>query len=74
MKVVILLGPVGVGKGTIGTRLSEKTGLTFISSGDLLREAVKDKTEIGLQAESFMKTGALVPDNILSKIIEDRGA
>ena len=69
---LLFLGPPGSGKGTQAVRLSEQTGMLHLSTGDVLREAVKDGTELGKQAEQFMKRGELVPDDVMIGLIEDR--
>src|SRR5579862_129136 len=69
---VILLGPPGAGKGTQARMLGERIGAPQIASGDLLREAVRDKTPLGVQAKSFMDKGALVPDELVLKLIDAR--
>jgi len=71
-KILILLGPPGAGKGTVGGRLSEIYNLPLISSGDLLRENVDNHTELGEKANSYIKRGELVPDELVEEIIEDR--
>ena len=68
---IILLGPPGSGKGTQGARLSERTGLPRISTGDLLRSAVARQTPLGQKARSFMDQGLLVPDAIIVGLIEE---
>lgn len=70
--ILILLGPPGSGKGTQAQRLTEKLGLTHLSTGDILREAVKNGSELGQKAEGFMKTGALVPDDLIIDMILSR--
>ena len=60
---LILLGPPGAGKGTQAKMLKEKFFIPQISTGDILRQAVKDNAELGVQARSFMDIGQLVPDN-----------
>jgi len=69
---IVLLGPPGVGKGTQARILSEKTGLAHISSGDLFRENLKNQTELGKLAKSFMDKGELVPDDVTISMIKDR--
>lgn len=69
---IILLGPPGAGKGTQAQRLVESKGLVQLSTGDMLRAAVKQGTEVGKQAKSFMEAGALVPDEVVIGIIADR--
>jgi len=68
---LVLLGPPGAGKGTVGSRMSEKLGLPLISSGDLLRENLKNKTERGIEAKKYMEKGELVPDEIVIAMIEN---
>ena len=69
---IVLLGPPGVGKGTQARILSEKTGLMHVSSGDLFRENLKNQTELGKLAKSFMDKGELVPDDVTINMIKDR--
>jgi len=69
---IILLGPPGCGKGTQAKRLMEKYGVPQISTGDILRAAVRDKTPLGLQAKAVMDKGELVPDELVVKIVEQR--
>jgi len=69
---VVFLGPPGSGKGTQASRLSKALGLAHLSTGDMLREAIKNKTALGLQAESYMKKGELVPDSLILGMIEDK--
>ncbi len=68
---IILLGGPGVGKGTQAKKLSEKYKLAHISTGDILRQAVKGGTEMGLMAKSYMDKGQLVPDKVVIGIIRD---
>lgn len=69
---IVLLGPPGVGKGTQAKILAEKTGLAHVSSGDLFRENLKNQTELGKLAKSFMDKGELVPDDVTIRMIRDR--
>ena len=69
---LILLGPPGAGKGTQARMLGERINAPQIASGDLLREAVRDKTPLGIQAHGFMDKGALVPDELVLKLIDAR--
>ena len=70
--ILILFGPPGSGKGTQAKALEEKLGIPQLSTGDMLREAVKGKTQLGERAQGFMKDGHLVPDELMVKLIEDR--
>jgi adenylate kinase len=69
---LILLGPPGAGKGTQAKMLVEKHAIPQISTGDILREAVKNQTSLGKEAKSFMDAGGLVPDSIVVGIIRER--
>jgi adenylate kinase len=69
---IVMLGPPGVGKGTQAKILSEKTGLAHISSGDLFRENLKNQTELGKLAQTYMTKGELVPDDVTVAMIKDR--
>jgi adenylate kinase len=72
MMGIILLGPPGAGKGTQAKKLTEEFAIPQISTGDMLRAAVKQGTALGLQAKSFMDTGGLVPDEIVIGIVKER--
>jgi adenylate kinase len=69
---IVLLGPPGAGKGTQATAISEKWGLAHISSGDIFRENLKNETDLGKLAKSYMDKGDLVPDDVTIAMIEDR--
>ncbi len=69
---VILLGPPGAGKGTQAQLIAEQYGIPQISTGDLLREHVKNATALGLQAKDIMARGALVPDELLYDMVAER--
>jgi adenylate kinase len=69
---LLLFGAPGVGKGTQAKLLSSKFNIPHISTGDILREAVKNQTELGKKAEEIMNRGDLVPDDIMIGIIRDR--
>jgi len=69
---IILLGPPGSGKGTQARFIIEKFSIPQISTGDILRDAVKRKIELGLMAKEYMDAGKLVPDDLVIKIVEER--
>jgi len=69
---LILLGPPGCGKGTQAQRLTEKYGIVPLSTGDMLRAAVKAGTPVGLKARDIMARGELVPDDVVVQIVADR--
>ena len=69
---LILLGAPGAGKGTQAEILCDKLGLPTISTGNILRAAVKDGTPMGLKAKSYMDAGALVPDEVIVGIVKER--
>ena len=69
---LILFGAPGVGKGTQAKLISSKLNIPHISTGDILRQAVKDKTDLGKKAQEIMNKGDLVPDDIMIGIIQER--
>jgi adenylate kinase len=69
---LILLGPPGAGKGTQAERLVEDFDLPYYATGDILRRAVKDETELGAQAKQYMDRGDLVPDELICAVIVER--
>jgi adenylate kinase len=69
---IILLGPPGAGKGTQAQRLVDERDMVQLSTGDMLRAAVKAETPVGLQAKAVMDAGALVSDEIVSDLIDER--
>ena len=69
---MILVGPPGAGKGTQAARLVDKYGIPHISSGDMLRAAVKAGTALGVTADGYMKAGQLVPDDVVIGMILER--
>jgi adenylate kinase len=69
--VVILLGPPGVGKGTQAVRLAEELYAAHVSTGDLLRSARREGTELGTKAQAFMDAGELVPDDLILDLVRE---
>ncbi len=69
---IILLGPPGAGKGTQAKMLIDSYGIPQISTGDMLRAAVKNQTQLGLEAKKFMDSGQLVPDSVVIGLAKDR--
>jgi adenylate kinase len=69
---LVLLGPPGSGKGTQGERLQEDLRLAYYATGDILRAAVRDETELGLKAKEYMDRGDLVPDEVIIAVIVER--
>ncbi len=72
MMKLIFLGPPGAGKGTQAAIVSKKLGIPSVSTGDMLRAAVKEGTKVGLEAKSFMDAGKLVPDEVIIGIVHER--
>jgi adenylate kinase len=69
---LILLGPPGAGKGTQAERLVDDFDLPYFATGDILRQAVKDETQLGREAKEYMDRGDLVPDDLIVRVIVDR--
>ena len=69
---LVLLGPPGSGKGTQGERLREDLELPYYATGDILREAVREQTELGQKAKEYMDRGDLVPDEVIIGVIAER--
>ncbi|MBI2880964.1 MAG: adenylate kinase [Candidatus Tectomicrobia bacterium] len=69
---IILFGPPGSGKGTQAARLCKAWGLPQVSTGDMLREAVRGGTPTGRKAKEYMDRGALVPDEVMTRVVEER--
>ena len=69
---IVMLGAPGTGKGTIGKILSKDMGLTHISTGDIFREHIGKKTELGKEAENYISKGVLVPDDVTIRMVEAR--
>jgi adenylate kinase len=71
-KYIVLLGPPGAGKGTQAQIIAEKYELVHVSSGDLFRENLKNETDLGKLAQTFMNRGELVPDDVTIAMVRDR--
>lgn len=71
-RYIVLLGPPGAGKGTQAQIIAEKYGLVHVSSGDLFRENLKNETELGKLAQTYMKHGELVPDDVTIAMVRER--
>jgi adenylate kinase len=69
---ILIMGPAGAGKGTMSDRIIQDFDIPHISTGDMLRENVRNNTELGLQAKSYMDAGKLVPDELIIAMVEDR--
>lgn len=70
--IIVMLGAQGSGKGTVGTKLAEELGLVHISTGDIFRENIKNNTELGKEANTYILAGNLVPDELTNRILLDR--
>ncbi len=71
MEAIILLGPPGSGKGTVAEDLKDALHFEHISTGDMLRNAIRLEKPVGLEAKSYMEKGELVPDEVIVKLVED---
>lgn len=69
---IILLGAPGAGKGTQATRISDRFGMPHVSTGDIFRENIKNRTEIGIVAKTYIDKGQLVPDDVTCEIVKER--
>ena len=69
---IIFLGPPGAGKGTQAQRICAALGIPQVSTGDILRRAIKEQTPTGLKAKAFIDAGKLVPDEVVIAIVADR--
>ena len=70
--VIIMLGAPGTGKGTVASILQEKLGIKQVSTGDIFRKNIKEKTEVGILAEKYISKGNLVPDDITIELVKER--
>ena len=72
MKAIILLGAPGAGKGTLAENVRDQAGYIHVSTGDMLRAAIRAGSPTGLEAKSYMESGALVPDEVIMRIVRER--
>ena len=72
MTRIIFLGPPGAGKGTQAKTLADNWGIPHISTGDILREAIKEQTPLGIKAKSYVDSGQLVPSELVQDMVEER--
>jgi adenylate kinase len=70
--IIVMFGPPGAGKGTQAALLGERLGIPHIATGDLFREALNEKTKLGLTAKAYMDRGALVPDEVTVAMVRER--
>lgn len=70
--IIVILGAQGSGKGTVGVKVAEELGLVHISTGDIFRENIKNETELGKEANTYILAGNLVPDELTNRILMDR--
>lgn len=69
---ILIMGPAGSGKGSMSTLIKDKYKIAHISTGDMLRENVKQQTQLGLTAQSYMESGKLVPDDLINEMVRER--
>jgi len=69
---ILIMGPAGAGKGTMSDLILKEYNIAHISTGDMLRENVRNSTALGLEAQSYMNQGKLVPDDLINAMVEDR--
>jgi adenylate kinase len=69
---LVILGPPGAGKGTQSTRIAEHFGIPAISTGDIFRANIRDKTELGMLVDGIVKSGKYVPDEVTNDLVRDR--
>ena len=69
---ILIMGPPGAGKGTIAEMLKENFGVMHLSSGDILRDAIKENNPLGMKAKTFMEKGVLVPDEIIIELMKEK--
>lgn len=72
MTRMLIVGPPGAGKGTQSERIAKDLGIVPISTGDIFRENIKGGTELGVEAQKYVDAGALVPDSVTNRMVEDR--
>ncbi len=69
---ILIMGPAGAGKGTMSDLILKEYDIPHISTGDMLRENVRNNTELGKMAKTYMEAGKLVPDDVINAMVEDR--
>lgn len=72
MNRLLIIGPPGAGKGTQAVKISEKLGIPAISTGDIFRKNIKEETELGQEAKSYIDSGNLVPDSVTNRMVRAR--
>lgn len=70
--ILVMLGAPGTGKGTVASKLAESLKIPQVSTGDIFRKAIAEKTPVGIEAEKYISQGMLVPDDVTIKIVEER--